>query len=350
MMKSKKIRAAVVGCGRVSRTAHYDNLRENEDFDFVAVCDIDKERADHWAAHNNVQAYYSFEEMLKNENLDIVSINVPNALHPQLATIAANHGVNVIAEKPLGLDPQECRDLIALCDAKNVRLFSVMQNRFNDTNLLLKDALEKGRFGQLLSAHVTVRWNRSQAYYDEDNGWRGTKTLARGVFTNQCIHYVDTMQWLIDSAPVSAYAKMSTALRQTDVETHGSGIVSFQNGVIGGFDLTILNYPEDREGSITVLGEKGSVKIGGKSMNKVLEWTFADKDPDVDDKIFDVDYEPPTVYGFGHTELYRRIGRILAHGDESNGVPDGAEGLKSVVILDALYRSAETGLAVEIND
>lgn len=342
-MSIRPIRTAIIGCGRVSRTAHYDAVASNDDFEFVAVCDIDKSRADEWAEKNKVKAYYSLDDLLANEDLDLISVNVPNALHPQLAKVAAQKGINVICEKPLGMRLDECDELIELCDTNNVRLFTVLQNRFNDTNQLLKRAIEKGRFGKLLSCHVTMRWHRGVPYYTEDNGWRGQREMAGGVFTNQAVHYVDTMAWLLGSEPSTAYASMDTQLRPVEVETHGSAIVNFENGVIGAFDLTALCYPDDIEGSITIMGETGTVKVGGKSMNKILEWTFADEDPEDDKQANEADYEPPTVYGFGHNEFYRRVGLVLRHGEDPSIVPDGREGRKSVAMLHALYTSADKG-------
>lgn len=346
-MITRKIRTAVIGCGRVSRTAHYSTLKENDDFDFVAVCDVDKARADEWAGANDVKAYYSVEDLLDNEDLDFVSVNVPNGLHPQVAMKAAERGIHVMCEKPLGMRLDEVDDLISLCDDKGVRLFTVMQNRFNATNLLLKRAVDKGRFGKILSCNVTVRWHRGMGYYSEDNGWRGMRDMAGGVFTNQSVHYIDTMQWLVGAPPKVAYASMGTSLRPVEVETHGSGIITFENGVIGSLDLTVLTYPDDREGSITILGENGTVKVGGKSMNKILEWDFAEPDPEDDAQAQSADYEPPTVYGFGHIEMYRRVARVLKTGEGIDDVPDGREGRKAVELLVGLYQSNDTGLPVQ---
>jgi UDP-N-acetyl-2-amino-2-deoxyglucuronate dehydrogenase len=343
-LNAKPLRVAVVGCGRVSRTAHYAAIKGNPDFEFGAVCDIDRARADEWSRKNNVTAYYDLDEMLAHEPLDLVSINVPNGLHPELAAKVAKRGVNVLCEKPLAMRLKDADHLIALCDLMGVRLFSVLQNRFNATNQLLKRAVDRGRFGRLLTVNVTMRWHRGLNYYLEDHGWRGSRELAGGAFTNQAIHYVDTLQWLVGAPPVTCYARMATAVHPVEVETHGCAIVTFGNGIIGSLNLTCLNYPDDREGSITLSGETGTVKIGGASMNKILEWEFATPDPDEDLLARAADYEPPTLYGFGHEELYRRIGGLLRRGE--GDVPDGREGRKSVAILEGLYRSESIGETV----
>jgi UDP-N-acetyl-2-amino-2-deoxyglucuronate dehydrogenase len=346
-MTQAPLRVAVLGCGRVSRTAHYATIKSNPDFVFRAVCDIDRSRADEWSRKNNVKAYYDLDDMLEREPLDLVAINTPNGLHAQHATKAALSGVNVLCEKPLAMRLQDADALIALCERNGVRLFSVLQNRFNATNQLLKRAIDKGRFGRLLTVNVTMRWHRSLNYYLEDDGWRSQRDLAGGAFTNQAIHYIDTMQWLIGAPATSCYARMATAVHPVDVETHGCGIVNFSNGVIGSLDLTCLNYPDDREGSITLLGESGTAKVGGKSMNKVLEWEFAQSDPQDDALARAADYEPPTVYGFGHEEMYRRVGASLR--GVASDAPDGREGRKSVAILEALYLSDRTAQSVQLS-
>ena len=345
-MNDRPLRVAVVGCGRVSRTAHYDAIKGDDSFEFRAVCDIDRTRADDWARRNNVAAYYDIDDMLDREALDLVCINAPNGLHPRLARRVAERGINVMCEKPLGMRLDEVDELIELCRTNGIRLFTVLQNRFNATNQLLKRAVDEGRFGRLLTVNVTMRWHRGLAYYTEDSGWRASADMAGGVFTNQAVHYVDTMQWLIGASPESCYARMATAIYPIEVETHGSAVISFGNGVIGSLNLTCLNFPDDREGSITLLGERGTVKIGGKSMNRILEWDFATPHAEDDALARQADYEPPTVYGFGHQEMYRRVGALLRRGEGDYEVPDGREGRKSVVLLDGLYRSARTGTIV----
>ena len=339
-MSDKKIKVGLVGCGRVSRTAHYDAIKNNPSLDFRAVCDTNCERADTWAGKNGVKAYYDFEELLEGEELDLVSINVPNRLHPKLGIKAAKKGIHVICEKPLGIRLAEVDELIACCEKNNVMLFTVMQNRYNETNKLLKQSIDNNRFGKIHTCNVTLRWRRGIGYYQEDNGWRGSRDLAGGVFTNQAVHYIDMMQWLIGAPAQTVYSKMDTCVHPVDVETHGSAIIKFENGVIGSLDLTNLNYPEDTEGSITILGEKGTVKIGGKSMNQVLEWSFQESIPG-DENVFDSSFIPPTVYGFGHQEFYDRVARFLLNGDGESGIIDGLEGRKSVELLEALYKSSE---------
>lgn len=338
----KKLKVAIVGCGRVSRTAHYESIKKYQEYyDFVAVCDINKERADHWAAQNGVKAYYSIDEMLEQEDLDIVSINVPNGLHPALGIKVAKKGVHVIVEKPMGMNIEDVDMLIDTCDAYNVQLFVVKQNRYNETNKILKSCIDKGRFGRITTCNVTVSWRRELSYYTEDNKWRSRKDLAGGVFTNQSVHYIDMMQWLVGASPETVYAKMGT-IYPIEVEDHGAGIIKFKNGVIGSLVLTNHAYPTDIEGSITIIGEKGMVKIGGKSMNRVEIWNFSDTDIE-DDLIKKAESNPPTVYGFGHQEFYEKVAKFLLFKEGEVDIIDGREGRKSVAIMDALYLSDKLG-------
>lgn len=337
------IRTAIVGCGRVSRTAHYSALKTLPAFDFRAVCDIDRERAEAAGLANNVTAYHGIQEMLEREPLDLVSICAPNGLHARLAAAVVERGIHVLVEKPLGMSVEEADALIDLCEARRVRLFCVLQNRFNPTVQLVRRAVEKGRFGRLLSAAVTLRWKRSLPYYTEDQGWRGQRDMAGGVFTNQAIHHIDTLQWMVGAPPDIVFARMATAMVPVDVETHGCAVVTFRNGVIASLNLTCLSYPDDREGSVALLGEKGTVKIGGSSLNRILEWEFADPDPEDDALARQADYEPPTVYGNGHEEMYRRVGCVLRGEADPAIAPDGREGRKAVALLEGLYRSDRLG-------
>ena len=344
-MAVNKIRVAVVGCGRVSRTAHYQAIAQNDHYEFVAVCDKDRARADEWAEKNGVKAYYSIEDLAAKETLDLVSINTPNGHHPRHAEQFARQGTHLIVEKPLAMRLDEADELIHLCDREGVRLFVVLQNRYNKTNKILKSCITNNRFGRITSCHVTVNWRRELDYYLEDEGWRGRRDLAGGVFTNQCIHYIDMMQWLVGAPVESVYAKMGTASFPVEVEDHGASVVRFKNGTIGSFALTNLTYPTDLEGSITITGEKGFVKIGGKSMNKVEQWHFADPGPE-DDAIKEAETNPPTVYGFGHIEFYERVANYLLYNEGEREIITGRDGRHSVELLQAMYTSDRLGQEV----
>jgi len=336
-----KLKIAVIGCGRVSRTAHYNAINDNPDYEFVAVCDKDIKRAEKSAKANNVKCYNNVEELLEKEQLDVVSINVPNGLHHKIGTVAAKKRLHLICEKPLSIGVDEADDLIDICEANGVELFTILQNRYNKTSKLLKKAIDKGRFGRLHSANVTLRWRRSINYYMEDRKWRSRRDLAGGAFTNQGVHYIDMLQWLVGSPPETVYAKLGSG-HPVDVETYGNAIIKFKNGVISSLEMSNLTYPEDLEGSITFMGEKGTVKIGGIAVNKIVYWKFSDSDPD-DELINEAETSPPTVYGFGHIDFYKRVANYLLHGKNESLIIDGREGRKSVAILEAIYLSDKLG-------
>ncbi len=272
--------------------------------------------------------------MLGAVECDIVTVATPSGLHPEHGIIAASAGKHVVSEKPMAISLAGADRLIAACRENGVRLFVVKQNRLNPAIRLLKRAVEKGRFGRIHSANCTVRWSRPQEYY-EQAPWRGTWAMDGGAFMNQASHYVDLIQWL--AGPVeSVVAITATQERKIEAEDSGAAVLRFANGAIGVLDVTMLTYPKNLEGSITLLGDRGSVKIGGTAVNKVETWLFADYDDD--DKLIDAAAtNPPTVYGFGHEGYYRNVLAVL----RGEAVPDtdGAEGRKSLEIIEAIYQS-----------
>lgn len=234
-------------------------------------------------------------------------------------------------------------ELVQACDAADVHLFVVKQNRLNPPIQLLKRAVDKGRFGRLFMANVTVRWTRPQEYYDAEP-WRGTWEFDGGAIMNQASHYVDLMQWLV--GPVeSVMAKTATQARRIEAEDSGVAVMRFRSGALGVLEVSVLTYPRNLEGSITLLGEKGAVKIGGTAVNRVEHWAFADYDDD--DKLVDAaNTSPPTVYGFGHEGYYRNVVAVLR--GEAKAETDGRAGRKSLELILGIYESAKTGREVPI--
>jgi UDP-N-acetyl-2-amino-2-deoxyglucuronate dehydrogenase len=257
---------------------------------------------------------------------------------------AALAGKHVVSEKPMAISLEGADALIAACAERGVKLFVVKQNRLNPAIQLVKRAVDKGRFGRIHSANCTVRWARPQDYYDQAP-WRGTWAMDGGAFMNQASHYVDLIQWL--AGPVeSVVAATATQERRIEAEDSGAAVLTFRNGAIGVLDVTMLTYPRNLEGSLTILGAKGSVKIGGTAVNRVETWLFEDYDDD--DKLIEAAAtSPPSVYGFGHEGYYRNVVRVLRGG----AVPDtdGREGRKSLEIILAIYESARTGQSVRLS-
>ena len=260
------VRVALVGCGRISRN-HFEAIKRIDGLELVAVADSDLARAQAVGAEQGVPAFGSLDEMLAAVPSDLVSICTPSGLHPQHGMIAARAGRHVLTEKPMAISLAAADELVQACDNAGVQLFVVKQNRLNPPIQLLRRAIDKGRFGRIYSANVTVRWTRPQEYYDAEP-WRGTWEFDGGAIMNQASHYVDLMQWLV--GPVeSVMAKTATQARRIEAEDSGVALLKFRSGALGVIEVTVLTYPRNLEGSITILGEKGSVKIGGTAVNRV---------------------------------------------------------------------------------
>jgi UDP-N-acetyl-2-amino-2-deoxyglucuronate dehydrogenase len=335
-----EFRVALVGCGRISRN-HFDALRKVHGLSLAAVCDVVPARARAAGLENGVPWFAAYEEMLATAPSDAVTICTPSGLHPAHGIAAARAGKHVITEKPMAINLGDADELIAACDTAGVQLFVVKQNRLNAPIRLLRRAVDKGRFGRIYLANSTVRWTRPQDYYDQAP-WRGTWELDGGAIMNQASHYVDLLQWLI--GPVeSVMAKTATLARRIEAEDTGVAVLRFQSGALGVIEVTVLTYPRNLEGSITILGERGSVKIGGTAVNKVEHWQFADYDDD-DKLIESASSTPPSVYGFGHEGYYRNVLASL-RGEAAAGT-DGREGRKSLELILGLYESAQRGREV----
>jgi UDP-N-acetyl-2-amino-2-deoxyglucuronate dehydrogenase len=336
------VRVALVGCGRISRN-HLEAIERVHGVELVAVCDIDATRAKAAAAQHHVPAFTDLESMLASAPCDAVAVCTPSGLHPAHGIAAANAGKHVICEKPMAISLAAADDLVRTCDDAGVQLFVVKQNRLNPPIRLLKRAVDRGRFGRIYMANTTVRWSRPQDYYDQAP-WRGTRALDGGAFMNQASHYVDLIQWLV--GPVeSVTAKIATLARRIESEDSGAAVLKFRSGALGVIEVTMLTYPRNLEGSITLLGEKGTVKIGGTAVNRVEHWSFADYDDD-DKLIESAATTPPNVYGFGHEAYYRNVVGVLR--DEATPDTDGREGRKSLELILGIYESAETGREVRL--
>lgn len=342
MTHPREFTIALVGCGRISRN-HLAAIAAVDGLKLTAVCDSVPERAREAGEEAGVPWFDSYEEMLRNAECDAVTIATPSGLHPRHGVLAARAGKHVIAEKPMAISLESADELVRACDDAGVHLFVVKQNRLNPPVQLLKRAIDKNRFGRIFLANATIRWARPQEYYDQAP-WRGTWEFDGGAFMNQASHYVDLIQWLVGSVE-SVVAMTATLARKIETEDTGIAALKFRNGALGTIEVTMLTYPRNMEGSVTILGEKGTVKIGGTAVNQIEHWSFAEYDDD--DKLVEaVNTNPPNVYGFGHEVYYRNVLEVLrgnAHPDT-----DGRAGRKSLELILGIYESARTGRAVSL--
>lgn len=342
-IKDRKINIALVGCGRIAKN-HFQAIEQHKDhLSLTAVCDTNAEALQQSASQYKVDGYPHIDEMLLHCNADIVALCTPSGLHPTQAIKVAQSGRHVLTEKPMATRWDDGLNMVRACDDAGVRLFVVKQNRLNATLQLLKSAIEQERFGKIYMVNINVFWTRPQDYYDQGN-WRGTWEYDGGAFMNQASHYIDLLHWLL--GPVeSVQAMMSTLARKIDVEDSGVLNVRWRNGAMGSVNVTMLSYPKNFEGSITILGEKGTVRIGGVAVNEVQHWEFADTRPE-DEDIKKASYQTTSVYGFGHPIYYDNVIQSIQGKEEP--LVDGRDGLTSLELLIAAYRSARDGQTVHL--
>jgi UDP-N-acetyl-2-amino-2-deoxyglucuronate dehydrogenase len=342
MSGDARVRIALVGCGRISKN-HFEAIDKIDELELTAVCDIVEARAKEAGDAWGVPWFTSYGKMLEHAPSDLLAVCTPSGLHPPHGILAAKAGKHVVCEKPMAISLTGADELVQACDQAGVQLFVVKQNRLNPPVQLLKRAIDKGRFGRLYMANTTVRWTRPQEYYDQAP-WRGTWEFDGGAFMNQASHYVDLVQWLV--GPVeSIMAKTATLARRIETEDSGVAVLKFRSGALGVIEVTMLTYPRNLEGSITLLGEKGTVKIGGTAVNKVETWQFADYDDD-DKLVESTSYTPSSVYGHGHEGYYRNVISVL-RGDAQPDT-DGRAGRKSLELILGIYESAKTGHEVPL--
>ena len=339
------IRFGLLGCGRIARR-HSDLLGGGhiEGAWLTAVCDPARTRADAVASKFGVPASYDIEDFLARKDIDVVSVLTPSGLHPAHVIACAKAGKHVVVEKPMALRLQDADDMIRACDQAGVKLFVIKQNRFNVPVVKAREALEAGRFGKLVLGTVRVRWCRDQAYYDQD-AWRGTWAYDGGVLSNQASHHIDMLEWFFGDV-VSVHARAVSALARIETEDTAVATLKFRNGALGIIEATTATRPADLEGSLSILGEKGTVEIAGFAVNQIRHWRFVDELPSDKEVIEKFSVNPPNVYGFGHQAYYQHVVECLV--DQRAALVDGLEGRKSLELISALYESIETGHEVAL--
>jgi UDP-N-acetyl-2-amino-2-deoxyglucuronate dehydrogenase len=339
----RKIRFALVGCGRIS-AKHIEAIEAHADAaELVAVCDPDEEAMAAARDRTGADGYRSLRPLLEDSSADVVVLATPSGMHAEQGIQVAQSGRHVVTEKPMATRWQDAKRLVQECDQAGVRLFVVKQNRQNATIQALKRAIDAGRFGRIYMVNVNVFWNRPQSYYDSAS-WRGTWEFDGGALMNQASHYVDLLDWLI--GPVeSVQALTATLARNIHVEDTGVVNVRWRSGALGSLNVTMLTYPRNLEGSITVIGERGTVRLGGVAVNRVDHWDFADPTDD-DARVLEASYDTDSVYGTGHPRYYDNVIRTLR--GEACAETDGREGLRSLELLIGIYLSARDGRTVSL--
>jgi UDP-N-acetyl-2-amino-2-deoxyglucuronate dehydrogenase len=343
VIRDRRIRIALVGCGRIAQK-HFEAISaHHERLELVGVCDVDAAALAAASAATGVRAFPTLAGLLAESDADVVVLCTPSGLHPPQTVQIAAAGRHVITEKPMATRWADGKHMVEACDAAGVRLFVVKQNRRNATLQLLKRAVEQKRFGRIYMVTLNVFWSRPQSYYDGAR-WRGTWEFDGGALMNQASHYVDLLDWLI--GPVeSVQAYTATLARDIQVEDTAVVGVRWRSGALGSMNVTMLTYPRNYEGSITVLGENGSVRVGGVAVNEIQHWEFATPQ-DYDAQVRDASYSTTSVYGHGHPLYYDNVISTLR--GEAVAETDGREGLRSLEVLIATYLSARDGRRVAL--
>lgn len=332
-----RIKFALIGCGQIANK-HVIALNRIEEAEIVGVYDINFERAKAFAEKHSLQAYETIDKLVEESEPEVFDILTPSGVHAETILQLIKYQKHFVVEKPLALRLDQIDKILEECDKNNLKLFVVQQNRFNPPVVKLKEALEKGRFGKLVLGTVRVRWCRTQSYYDAAS-WRGTWAYDGGVLANQASHHIDALIWMMGEVE-SVMAKIATRLVDIEAEDTAVAILKFKNGALGVIEATTATRPVDLEGSISVLGEKAAVEIGGFFMNELKTWNFAEPDP-MDADIWEAWSKVPNEPAWNHTEYLKDVIQSLKSG--KRGLVDGLEGRKSIELINAIYESAETG-------
>jgi UDP-N-acetyl-2-amino-2-deoxyglucuronate dehydrogenase len=337
------LRFAIIGCGRICKK-HIEAIEALDNAKLVAVCDLDSKKANDMAVLYGLKAYTDYHQMLKNESIDVVNVLTPSGWHARDVLAIAPYKKHIVVEKPMALTLDDADAMIKACDEQGIKLFVVKQNRYNSAVVKLAQAVQAGHFGKLVLGTVRVRWCRTQAYYDQDI-WRGTWAMDGGVFTNQASHHIDLLEWLMGDVE-SVFAKSSTRLVNIEVEDTGVALLKFRNGALGVIEATTATRPKDLEGSISILGEKGTVEIAGFAVNELKTWNFVGEEKEGVDILKQCSQNPKDIYGFGHFAYMKEVVDCISN--DRKALVDGLEGKRSLELIHAIYESIETGQEVSL--
>ena len=334
----ENIRFGIIGCGRIA-SRHAEIVKKKAILS--AVCDNKIEKAAEFGNTYNTKYFNSIDELLAAEKeIDVISVCTPNNLHSEHTIKSLQAGKHVLCEKPMAIKVSDCRKMMVEADKSGKDLLIVKQNRFNPPVAALKDVIETGKLGKILSVQLNCFWNRNEDYY-KNSDWKGKKELDGGTLFTQFSHFIDLLYWLIgDIKNVNALGKNFIHTNTIEFEDTGMAAVEFENGAIGTINYTVNSYGKNMEGSITVFGDKGTVKVGGQYLN-VLEYQNIDG--------FEIsglpESRPANDYGFyqgsmsNHEKVYENVIDVINYGGTI--AANAYEGMKTVEIIERIYRSFE---------
>jgi UDP-N-acetyl-2-amino-2-deoxyglucuronate dehydrogenase len=341
----KKIKVSFIGCGRIFKK-HLSAIRANKSyFEIDAICDKNLKNIQKHNISKHIKIFKTINSLLKSSNSDIYVILTPSGFHYDHILQVGKFKKNILTEKPMVMNYDQCVELKKFLNKGKINLYVVKQNRFNPAIKKLKEAMVKKRFGKVFLATIRVRWKRDDSYFKLDN-WRGSWKLDGGVLANQASHHIDLLVWLMGDVK-SVYAKASRINKITKATDTVAAIIKFKNGATGIIETTTATEPSDLEGSISILGQKGSVEIGGFAASKVVTWKFA-KTVKSDLWINNHSLNNKNVYGTGHIELYKEIYNSLT-GKKNNAIKY-SDSIRTIKLIDKIYAAAEKKIEIKFDD
>lgn len=338
----------LIGCGRIS--PNHIVAAQHNNLDIVALCDLDErnmqDKIVKFKLSDSLRCYTNYKEMLDREKPDLVAIATESGKHAGIALECIKRKCNIIIEKPIALSLEDADKIIEAAKEYRVKVCACHQNRFNKSIRKIREAVEMGRFGRMLYGTAHIRWTRDHEYYDRAS-WRGTWEQDGGALMNQCIHNIDLLRWMMGDE-VDCVMGMTDRLKHDYIEAEDLGIalVKFKNGSYGIIEGTTDVYPRNLEETLYLFGEKGTVKAGGVSVNVIEEWNFSDMLDDPMDVKTQFHENPPNVYGYGHTPLYKDV--IDAIEQEREPYVNAIAGKRALELVLAIYKSAATGKTVKL--
>ena len=337
---------AIIGCGRIAKN-HIKAALDNN-LNIVALCDVLEDNIDDVIEKNqieNTKKYFDYKQMILENEIDLISIATESGLHAEIALYCIENNINVIIEKPMAMSLEDADKIIALAEQKKVKVSACHQNRFNVAVQQLREAVERNRFGKISHGSIHVRWNRNKDYYTQAP-WRGTWAQDGGALMNQCIHGIDLLRWMMNDEIIEVYGKTQRQFHNyLETEDIGMAVVTFKNGAIATIEGTTNVYPKNLEETLYIFGEKGTAKLGGKSVNTIDVWDFADITEE-DQKNKGFEEQTQNVYGNGHTSLFADM--IDAIKNDRDPYVDGKAGREALELVLAIYKSAAEGRPVKL--
>lgn len=336
------INFAIVGCGRIA-PKHAQSLVGRDDVRLTVVCDIVKDKANAFAKQYQAQPIFDFDQMLARKDVDVVNICTPSGLHAQMAIKALQKGKHVVIEKPMALKVKDAEKVIEASVKYNRRLCVVLQNRYNSPMQDIKKIINQRGLGKIKLGNVTVRWCRNQEYYDD--GWHGTKEMDGGVLMNQAIHHIDALQWLM-GMPSAVFCKKATLAHNMEMEDTAVAFLEFPEGGLATIEASTICWPQNLEGSIALFGETGSVKVGGTALNRLVIWKIKGEEDREHEILTLAESDQQSVYGNSHSLVIEEM--VSSVQQDRDPAISGLEGIRSLRIVEALYKSAEIGKKVTL--